>query len=423
MGPPNKPKNGKKPPANKPIIWAYCMQNGDLKVYRRKGSATTYFKQYSDLITESREFKTEDEFNVYKLNHESTKEVEKGLAADKLKSPTKGAYEMDAKTKSKIELATRQIEDRRPADAIQLLYKTTSDAYCAIVIIRFMTPQNVEDWRFKCEHVANAIKSHAEFWKIKNKLINNALCNMAYATKRDLTGDPDTPATKEWTSPRTNKTSFFPYYVAYTTIALPEKNKKDYTPGKEDAYLRETVNLLGKAIQAKMSQDTFAACFQTAIDNANIWAAITDPTNPLKNYRSFIKKAKIKVERIDNFNHFVIKDDAATMMEILYNSSRGKEPKYKIDDPDDDEEEEKEEEEEEEEENEPESNETKQSNELEEEAEDEENEENKTEEPNNDGNNEEEKAESEDLQEDLEDSDDDNRQEGMETRNKKRKTK
>jgi len=310
-------------------IVSYILSNGGIETFRDKKDAKLFEKENELLIDDKRIFKSEDAFQAFKENHDTTtptKTSNNDLSLEEMKVSPKEA--------SKLKEALDRIETSRPSDSLTFYWRTSTRAQKVVILIRFLNAEGQDDWRMKAEALVSAIKNHAASFKIRNATVNNALMNMDIVTKRDPNGAPDQAATKEWKSPTTQKISYFKFKLAYTWFTLPKTppNKKKWSQGLEETFIKETCRDIGQAIINKLHANTFVVCFKSAINNDKIWSAITDQNNPGKHYMTFVKHAKVRVEEIENFNRLVVKEDAAKLVTIIYESGRGLPMKYEVED-------------------------------------------------------------------------------------------
>ena len=319
--------NPKKKQANKRTIYAFGMHNGDVERFDDINEAKVFELEMKSIITEKRTFHSDAAFNAYVKSYKGSAKSTTPLKSNVPVVDSK----LSPKDQQKLQKCLDKIADRRDTDAVEIGWKTTSRATVVGLIIRWLTAQREKDWRFKGEHVVPALVNYTEEFLAASAIVQFALTQLDYGPSRDMNGPPDQAEVKKWSSPKSKREMEFPVMTVYTHFKLPNKKyPKNYTAEKEADYINEQCRTIGKEIIERMKTTTFAACFESSTNNENIWRAISDKTNPNKNYLTFLYNAKVRVQKITTFNRYLVRGSSDILQTLLYESSRGKPSKYAI---------------------------------------------------------------------------------------------
>ena len=259
------------------------------------------------------------------------------------------AKNFDVDDQAKIDAALREIDAKRPADKLEVHYRTSSVSRAVVCVLRFINLQGKDAWNLKPDSICLSISNWTMVFKQECPLIAYALAKLAHLRMRDPAGDMYTVAQKKWTSPVSKEERSFDTFVATTHFLLPPL--EELTTAKEEThYIEEKCKELGNAILYIIQQQTFAKCYEHAIKHDRIWKAVSGQTSkaPGNSYVDYVKGARVVILHCPNFNTHVVKDDAAELGELLRTHTYGR-AKYPptdaaLEDSDDDDDEDEEEE-------------------------------------------------------------------------------
>jgi len=255
----------------------------------------------------------------------------------------------DVDDQAKIDAALREIDAKRPADKLEVHYRTSSFSRAIVCVLRFINLQGKDAWNLKPDSICLSISNWTMVFKQECPLIAYALAKLAHLRMRDPAGDMYTVAQKKWTSSVSKEERSFDTFIATTHFLLPPLEELT-TPREETLYIEEKCKELGNAILYIIQQQTFAKCYEHAIKHDRIWRAVSRQTSkaPGNSHVDYVKGARVVILHCPNFNTHVAKDDAAELGELLrtYAYSHAKYPPTDaaMEDTDDDNEDEEEEE-------------------------------------------------------------------------------
>ena len=329
--------------SQKPKYFAFTLTNGKVEYIESAAEAKEFVNENEPIIAKRDAFVLKKDYVAFKAQKNAIPSLP--TAAKNKDSPS--LQKMTPKQKMELERVLQKIDLDRPSDRIEVHWKTTTKASACCFVVRFLTTQGQEVWCIKGDMFALAVSKYVSIFKQESIHVTQALKNMVAGKMRDPSGDPDAIFKKTWTSPTTNKQRSFEIYLAYGYFFIPDDVSKEGIDA-ETSFIQDTCNNIGHCIKDIVKTDTFAQCFQRAAGNDKIWAAISKPVG---GYLDFVNYCQVKVEKCLNFNRHLVKEDAAKLITILWESNHSKK-KYDIEilddssDDDDDGEEEKEEEEE-----------------------------------------------------------------------------
>jgi len=328
----------------KPKYFAFTLTNGNVEYIENAAEAREFVNENEPIIAKRDAFLLKKEFCAFKKLKVASPPQKK--ETDKSESTT--LQKMSPEQKLELERVLQKIDMDRPSDRIEINWKTTTKASKCCFVVRFLTMQGQEVWCIKGDMFALAVSKYVSIFKQESIFVTQALKSMQAGRMRDPSGDPDAVFKKHWTSPTTQKERTFEIHLAYGYFDIPD-NVSDQGIDQETAFVEDTCNSLGCSIKDLMKTDAFSKCFERAAGNDKVWAAIS---KPVAGYIDFVKYCQIKVNKCTNFNKHLVKDDAAKLITILWESNHNKK-KYEIElvnDSSDEEDEEEDDEEEDEDE-------------------------------------------------------------------------
>lgn len=314
----HKPKVHKKSTTKR--FHAYLLAGNALHTIEGVRKAKNYESDNSEMIKEQATFLTKGEMtewiNKRKLQH---KVEDPELAEDPMATvEVKDNALLDVDDQAKVDAALREIDAKRPSDKLEVYWRTTRTSRAVSFVFRFRTLQGKEAWNMKPDALCLAFPNFCAVFKQEDPYVTQGLDNMQHARMRDLSGDMNAPEKKKWTSPITKEDKMFEIYLCTSYFVLPDLEELA-TAEMETAFIREKASLLGETILYVLKQETFAKCYERAIQHPRVWAAVSGETskNPGNSYVDFAKGARVAVVHCPNFNTHVIKDDAAKLLQCL----------------------------------------------------------------------------------------------------------
>jgi len=309
--------------------YAFVMANGKVDCINSLKDALQFEEDNGGIIISKHEFTTKAEVAAFKKSCRVTAGVaDESPVSGGIPSPQK----MTKREKSKLDRLLARIESDRPADRLEVAWKTSTKSKACVIILRFLTKDGKDDWRIKGDHNAIALRNYAKTFEQQSKPINDALTHMEWGRMRDLGGDARTVKVNAWTSPSSQKSRDFPCFVPFSYFSLPV-DKLD-SEENETTFITSSCTAIGTAILQIMRTETYKRCLERATGNEALWRGINDPSNDNKNYLTFVNRCKVKVVKCDNFNKHLVLDDANKLVTILYDNNQ-QDPKYKVDESDD----------------------------------------------------------------------------------------
>lgn len=313
-----------------PYGFAFKLEMGETEYCLNDASAKAFKKNYRDLIVETMKFESKKEFDA----HQRVSALSTPVKADgKHAASPNGGVDSDSEAmtdaeKAAFESIKQKIDSNRPACKIEFHYRTTAMANCAVAVIRFRSVDGGDDWRMKTGALHQALLHYVSQVGIKDDAVSGFILGLQLKEQRDLSGSPSKVLVNNWKSPNNNKTISFPYHLLCGKLAIPHTELKSRT--EETAYLEAKFNEIGATMKRVMLTKLFACTYEYAIDRPAIWGAIGNSHAVGSYFGTFAKESKVIVERCPCFNTHLVKDEATSLLHVLF-ENRVKGLKYPTD--------------------------------------------------------------------------------------------
>lgn len=318
-----------------PKYWVFRMCNGEEELVQGKESANEYMQDNEDIIDQTFTFTKKEEATKHISDRKKALKQIKTTPIKKEKDLVLPQTALSPEERSKLDRITELIEDARPTNHIELIVKTNSRATKAVALVLFKNAFGNEQWFCKPDVISTSMSAFVTQWEQLDPVVQEALLNLEYGCKRDMSGDESAKKVVKWKSPTNSKDQReFELYQAYTHFTIPYELFQSME--EEHQYLLEVTKTIGETMKSIMVSAPFMACLENTIRNENFWKKMMGTHNDSKpntlTYPQYINDCKIKSRFLkdvpnDKINTFLVKEDAQTLATILF-ESRLSTPKY-----------------------------------------------------------------------------------------------
>ena len=94
------------------------------------------------------------------------------------------------------------------------------------------------------------------------------------------------------------------------------------TTADETVFIENVCKEIGKGIIHIMLQEYFKPAYEAAIHRESVWKAISDPTNPNKQYWNWAENATVRALQCDSLNRHLVMSEATELVGLLYESNQ-----------------------------------------------------------------------------------------------------
>lgn len=290
---------------------AYLLNNGKVETIARLAEIEEFEEENSYIIVEKERFSSKIDMDAWVTSREK-RATSPGSSVKNGQTTRK----MTPEERKRLNKALIEIEHKRPSNRVELFYKTSSKSNAVVVVPRFLDEEGKDMWCIKGEHVGVALNAYVGEFRQQFDIVDYALKHLKSGRMRDPSGDGNKVFTKKWTSPTTNKSRDFEVYLSWTHFLLPDTIR---TQEQEDQFIESTCREIGTTMIEIMKTEFFAKCLEGATNKENMWRAISRPGI---GYLSFLQGAKVIVTKAENLNKHLVREDATTLVGLLYDHNR-----------------------------------------------------------------------------------------------------
>jgi hypothetical protein len=299
------------------------MNNGEEEVLHTKDDADEYETKNKDIIEHIFKFSNKDA--LAKHQTESKKNKTTATTPPKQNNVSPLGSKLSPEERIKLDRISAMIEQTRPSNKIELMYKTNSRATMAAVIIAWRNENGQHQWFCKPDVVAITISSYVAHVPEDIPFVQDALQRMSYMRRRDPEKGPESVETVVWSPPKGGKARNFDQHIAYTYVDIPFKELNNEE--EEEQYLIDNLTTLGNTIKNIMQNALFLDAYKNTLKSDHMWESMHNPKSG-KNYMDYISDCKVKPMKCDNLNTYAVMTDTRDVMTFLFNT-RHTERKYK----------------------------------------------------------------------------------------------
>ena len=303
--------------------WVFRMNNGEEEVLHTKDDAEEYEVENRDIIEHVFKFSNKD--SLAKHQADSKKHKAATISTPNKPNAVSPDSKLSPEDRIKLDRISAMIEQTRPTNKIELMYKTNSRATMAAVIIAWRNESGQHQWFCKPDVVAITMASYVTHVPEDIPFVQNALQRMSYMRQRDPEKGPDTVKTVLWTPPKGGKSREFDQHIAFTYVDIPFAELGSIE--EEEQYLHDNLTTLGNAIKNIMQNALFLDAYKSTLKSDGMWDAMHKPKSG-KSYLDYLAECKIKPMKCDNINTYAVLKDTKDVMTFLFNT-RHSERKYK----------------------------------------------------------------------------------------------
>ena len=169
----------------------------------------------------------------------------------------------------------------------------------------------------KPKKVQLALSQYILTWEEGNAQAEEALKNLEKTYLRDISGGPNKKASKYWQSPDKMREEHYDEFLMATNITIPFK--LFHTVEEESDWINTACINIAQRFKEIMQEPVFAELLEAAVNSEVFWKRMTKETDDYQmNYENFIENCKVKAEKVDNFNSYIIQDEANRVMNLLF---------------------------------------------------------------------------------------------------------
>lgn len=290
---------------------AYVLNNGKVETISRLAEIEEFEEENSYIIVDKERFSSKIDMDAWVKSKEK-----RAASPDSSVQNGQTTRKMTPEERKRLNKALIEIEHKRPSNRVELFYKTSSKSKAVVVVPRFLDEEGKDMWCVKGEHISVALGAYVGEFKQQFDVVDYALKNLKAGRMRDPSGDGNKVFAKRWTSPTTNKSRDFEVFLCWTHFILPDTIR---TQDQEDEYIENTCREIGASMIEIMKTEFFAKCLEGATNKEAMWRAISRPGI---GYLSFLQNAKVLVTKAENLNKHLVRDDATTLVGLLYNHNQ-----------------------------------------------------------------------------------------------------
>jgi hypothetical protein len=306
--------------------WVFRMNNGEEEVIHTKDEAEEYETENSDIIEQIFKFASKEAMTKHQ---NEAKKFKSNNASSPPKPTSVTPTPLTPEERIKLDRISAMIEQSRPTNKIELMFKTNSRATMAVVIITFRNEHGHHQWFCKPDIVAVTMCSYATHVPQDNEFVQKALQRMSYMRRRDTEKGPDHVKQVEWKPPKGGESKWYDQHIAFTYVDIPFRDLQSVED--EENYLLDNLTLLGNTIKKIMQSALFLDAYKNTLNSASMWKAMTEPKSG-KNIMQYINDCKIKPMKCENINTYAVLEDTKSVTTFLFNT-RHTERKYRLETP------------------------------------------------------------------------------------------
>jgi hypothetical protein len=308
---------------------------GGKEVVQAGEDATNFRCDWADAILSSRLFPTEDEAKSYVRT----------LQPSPPGTPISSIIDVDAvprtplsaSSEAKLSEVIASLQDKKPGNRINLLYRTNAASSACVVLIECINMTGKHQWNVKPELLCEPIQVFArEFPEdpdavpiIADSALAFCFHNIKKHVLRDTSAGPDAPLQTKWVSPDKSKEITYDQYIMGTNFTIPVETLA--STQEEDKFITDKLQMFGACFKKVLASPLFERLHEANCPKESIWKSMNGkgPKTGGFSFLDYVNDATVHVSKCTNLNSYVTKEEADTLMTVLWKGrSPGSNTKY-----------------------------------------------------------------------------------------------
>ena len=244
---------------------------------------------------------------------------------------------MSASSEAKLTEMIASLQQKKPGNRINLLYRTNCASHACVLIIECLNLAGKHQWNVKPEIISDPMQMFAKEFPedpdaapiIADDVLAHCFYNIKKRVLRDMSAGPEAPLQVKWTSPDKSREITYDQHVLSTNFTIPVDMISSHE--EEEKFIVSKLQMFGASFKRVLSSPLFARLHEANCPKESIWKSMNGkgPKSGGFSFLEYINDSTVHVSRCENLNSHVTKEEADSLMTILWNGrSSGSSSKY-----------------------------------------------------------------------------------------------